>query len=328
MNRRRFFGCVAAAVSIGVCAAAPAVQAQDAPKILKVASFLPKDDVNMTAFMAFIEDVNAKAKGKLELRWVGGPEAIPGFNQFDALKNGVVDMIFAAESYYGRAVTGAPYTHLTKKSPAEERENGYLALRRELLADQGVFYLGRGESGPWFHIFTNKPVETLDDFKGQRIRVSGTYADFANALGAVPITLPGSEIYTALDRGTVDGYAWAVLGNMSNSWNEVVKYMIAPRLFQMNIEVLVNKSTWDGLSPDMQSLLEEAMANNEQEYGALMTQKAEEEYNQLLGSGVELVELSPEETQRYIDLAYESQWKVVEEANPELAKKLRALLGS
>lgn len=328
MDRRKILAGLVGAVAIGVSAMAPVAWAEDQPQILKVTSFLPKEDVNMTAFMAFIEDVNAKAKGKVELRWVGGPEAIPGFNQFGALKNGVVDMMFGAESYYGRQVTGAPYIHLTKKTPAEERENGYVALRRELLADQGVFYLGRGEAGPWFHIFTNKPIESLDDFKGQRLRVSGTYSVFVDALGAVPITLAGNEIYTALDRGTVDGYAWSVLGNISNSWNEVVKYIVAPRLFQMNIEVLVNKETWDGLSPELQELIDDAMAENEREFGTVMTKKAEEEYAQLLASGVELLELSPEDTKRYVDLAYDTQWKVVEDANPDLAKKLRALFGS
>src|SRR5512142_180562 len=74
---------------------------------LKMVTFLPKDDVNLTAWWAYVEEVNKRANGELVIKFTGGPEAIPSFKQFDAVRSGVVDMVYGCESYYGGAVTGA-----------------------------------------------------------------------------------------------------------------------------------------------------------------------------------------------------------------------------
>ena len=210
------------------------------PIKLKMVTFLPKGDSNMTAWMKFIEDVNKKAKGELEIVYVGGPEAIPGFKQFEALRNGVVDMIYGCESYYGRQVTGAAYTHLGRSDPIKERENGYYDLRVDLFKKHNIYYLGRPEFGVWFNIFTNKAVKRPQELKGQKIRVSATYKPFVKRLGAVPVTMPGSDIYTALERGTIDRYAWSILGNVQSGRVDVCKYILEPRIYQMNIEALIN----------------------------------------------------------------------------------------
>lgn len=304
---------------------AAAAQAAD-PVVLKMTSFVPKNDVNMTAWRAFVDDVNARAKGRLEIRWIGGPEAIPGFKQFEAVRNGVVDVMFGAESYYGQQVTSAPYTHLSRLTPWEERANGYYEFRRDLLRKHNIHYLGRAENGVWFHLFATKPYKSMADFKGQKIRVSGTYEAFVKALGAAPITLPGNEIYTALDRKTIDGYGWAVLGNISMSWHEVAKYIIEPRIFQMNIEALANLNSWNKLPADLQRLLTDAMIENEKKYTAVMAEIAEKEYAEMQAKGMQVVKFDPAEAKKYVDLAYESQWAAVIQASPEIGPKLKALL--
>lgn len=197
------------------------------PITLKMVTFLPRGDVNLTALMAFMEDVNKKAKGELEIKYVGGPEAIPGFKQFEAVRTGVVDIILGCESYYGRQVTGAAYTHLSRISPMQERENGYYDFRVELLKKHKVHYLGRAQYGPWFNIFTNKAVKGPKELKGQKIRVSATYEPFVKTLGAVPVTLPGSDIYTASSGVQLTGmpgqflaiYRWGGVRCANTSWN-------------------------------------------------------------------------------------------------------------
>src|SRR4030042_805656 len=100
---------------------------------IKMVTFLPKDDINLTAWWAFAEEVNKKSNGEVVIKFMGGPEAIPAFKQFEAVRTGVVDMIFSAESYYGGAVTGAAYTHLSQIPPMEERKVGYYDLRADIL---------------------------------------------------------------------------------------------------------------------------------------------------------------------------------------------------
>jgi len=293
---------------------------------LKMVTFLPKGNVNMTAFMAFVDSVNEKAKGELEIKYIGGPETMPGFKQFEALRNGVVDMILGCESYYGRQVTGAAYSHLTLLDPVKERQNGYHTFRNELLKKHNVYYLGRAEFGVWFHIFTNKHAKNLNDLKGQKIRVSGTYEPFVKRLGAVPVTMPGSDIYTALERGTIDGYAWAVLGNVQMGWVDVCKYIIEPRIYQMNIEALINLKTWEKLPKHLHKLLTDSMIANEKEYSSIMAGIAEKEYTQMQTKGMEVIKFTPDETKEYVDLAYKAGWDEVIKEKPVLGAKLKKML--
>jgi TRAP-type C4-dicarboxylate transport system substrate-binding protein len=296
------------------------------PIVLKMTSFLPKGDINMTAWNAFCRAVNDKAEGRLEIKWIGGPEAIPGFKQFEAVRTGVVDVIFGCESYYGRLVTKAAYTHLSRLTPWEERANGYYDFRNELLQKHGVFYLGRAEYGTWFHLFTNKKVSRPQEIKGQKIRVSDTYEAFVEALEAIPVTMPGKDIYTALERGTVDGYAWSVLGNVKSGWVEVCKYILEPRIFQMNIEALVNLKKWQSLPDDLKKLLIDTMKENERQSATMMAELGEKEYQLMQDKGMEVISFSPEDTKWYVDLAYKSQWDDVIEQAPELGPKLKKLL--
>ncbi len=293
---------------------------------MKMVTFLPKGNNNMTAFMALVDDINKKAKGELEIKYIGGPEAIPGFKQFEALRNGVVDMIFGCESYYGRQITKAAYTHLTRLDPIKEREAGYYDFRAELFKKHNVHYLGRAEFGVWFHVFTNKAIKKPEDLKGQKIRISATYEPFVKKLGAVPVQMKGSDIYTALERGTIDGYAWAILGNVQMGWVDVCKYILEPRIYQMNIEALVNLKTWQKLPEHLQKLMTDCMIENEKKYKDIMAGIAEKDYQEMQNRGMKVIKFTPEDTKRYIDLAYEAGWEEVVKQNPELGPKLKKML--
>jgi len=310
-------------VFMGFLLASPA--AAD-PVVLKMAHFLPLGTLDMVAWEAYVKAVNEKGKDIVEIKRVGGPEAIPSMKQFEALKNGVVDVIFVPESYYGRQVTGAAYTHLSQLTPWEERERGYYDFRVELLKKHNVFYMGRPLFGTWFQFFTNKKVARPQEMKGQKIRVSDTYEAFAKALGCAPITMPGKDVYTALENGTVDGYAWSCLGNIQQGWVEVCKYMLEPRLFQMNVEALMNWKAWEKLPENAKKLLVEEMKANEKQYAKVMTDLGEKEIVELQKKGQTMIKFSPEDTKWYVDLAYKSQWDEVATHAPELGPKLREML--
>ncbi len=293
---------------------------------LKMVTFLPKDDVNLTAWWAFVDEVNKKSNGEVVIKFVGGPEAIPSFKQFDAVRTGVVDMIFGCESYYGGAVTGAAYVHLSQLTPPEERKNGYFDLRADILKKQNIIYLGRPEYGVWFHLFTNKAVKKPQELAGQKIRTSATYEPFVKSIGAVPITLPGSEVYTALERGVVDGYAWSVLGNISMGWPEVCKYIIEPRIYAMNLETLINMNTWEKIPKPMQKLMSDLMIENEAKFTKVFVELGDKELQAMQAKGMKYIKFSPEDTKWYVDLAYKAGWDEVIKKNADLGPKLRKLL--
>jgi TRAP-type C4-dicarboxylate transport system substrate-binding protein len=321
--RKTMIGFLVIAV-LGACLAVPSVNA--AETVLKMVTFLPKDDVNLTAWRAYVDEVNKKSNGEVVIKFVGGPEAIPAFKQFEAVRTGVVDMIFGCEAYYGASVTGGAYIHLSQLTPMEERKVGYYDLRMDILKKHNVMYLGRPEHGVWFHIFTNRAVKKPQEMTGQKIRTSATYEPFVKMLGAVPITLPGAEVYTALERGVVDGYAWSVLGNISMGWPEVCKYIVGPRIYAMNLETLINLDTWNKLSKPMQKLMSDLMIANEEKYEKIFVDLGEKELKAMQDKGMKLIQFSPEDTKWYLDLAYKAGWEEMNKKSPDLGPKLRTLL--
>ena len=295
--------------------------------VLKSSTFLPKGNPANGPFWKLVEAIEKKSKGEIKFRYVGGPEAIPSFKQYDAVRNGVIDINFNVESYYGAQVTGAAYTHLTQFDPVGERKNGAHKLREEVLAKQGIRYVGRGLFGPWFNLFIcKKKISSPKEIAGMKIRVSGTYEAFVKALGATPINMPGSDIYTALERGTVDGFGWAMIGVSNFGWHEVCKYILEPRFFNMNAEVIMNGKTWDGLPAHLKAVVDAAQREHEVKWTAALTQVAEKEYKKLQGLGMEVIKFSPPDTKWYLDTAYKAHWDEVIKNAPELGPKLRRLI--
>jgi TRAP-type mannitol/chloroaromatic compound transport system substrate-binding protein len=108
-------------------------------------------------------------------------------------------------------------------------------------------------------LHSRKPVRTLDDLKGLKIRTAGAWLEISKTLGAAPVTMPGAEVYTSLERGVIDATEWGTLyENISPGFNKIAKYVIIPGVHQpvAPFEVLFNKDAWAKLSARDQELVE------------------------------------------------------------------------
>lgn len=108
-------------------------------------------------------------------------------------------------------------------------------------------------------LWTNKPVASLKDLKGLKIRVqTAEQSDWVKAIGAVPVTVSYAEIYTALQRGTIDGVITASHLIARQKYGEVVKYRAIPECWTLTYFITVTKNYWDQLSKDQQQILLDA----------------------------------------------------------------------
>ena len=311
---------------------APAPAPAPAPKptepiVLKGVTFLRMDEPTNDGLWIFVDKVNERAKGELVLEF-SGPEAVPGFEQFPAVRSGAVDMAHVTENWYGADLTGTSYAHYSELTPAEERANGYYDFRVELLKNFGVYYVGHAAHTIWFNLYTNKKFEKPWDIAGQKIRVAPIYVAFVKALGGTPVMMPPPDIYTALERGVVDGFGWSAVGVVGFGWHEVSKYIVAPNFYQGATELTVNLDTWNKLPKHLQDIMVECMIETEIETVEPFRQASLDERQVMLDSGMELIEFSPEDTKWYVDLAYSAGWEDVTNNidPPELAPKLKEFL--
>lgn len=287
-------------------------------------------------FFTFQSVVNEKLKGKLQVTYVGGPEVAAPNQQFQALKNGVVDIILGAAAYYRTEVPMAWAVQFVNKTPPELRKTGYFDVMRKMHMDQGgvVYLANTAAGGGAFRIYMAKKIDK-PDLKGLKIRVSPVYTPLVNALGGAPIAMAPGEIFTGLERKVVDGFGWTYTGIDTMGLHEVSKYVIDHPFYSLDTVVLMNKASYDKLPPDIQKGLNEACEELERRHVAFMTESLKKEDAKLRKLGIEFIKFSPADADAFIKAAYDAGWKDFAEknaatikANPGLLEKLRQLGGS
>ena len=131
------------------------------------------------------------------------------------------------------------------------------------------------------------------------------------------------EVYTALERGTVDGLGWPSIGVMDLSWDNFLKYRIDPGYFQTDLGILVNLDKWNALSDEAKQILQDtAIAWEEESYEELQALRAEEDA-EMKKRGMQVVELPPEAAEAYLNAAYEEAWNRLKERDPTHYEALR-----
>ncbi|MCS7281036.1 MAG: TRAP transporter substrate-binding protein DctP [Desulfobacterota bacterium] len=294
---------------------------------IKAVSAFPKPHANNDGVQMFIDKVNERLKGKVEIKWLGGPEVIAAFDQISALKKGTIDMIlYYPFGYMKPLMPEAEAKGLTELAEWEERVTGAFKLWEEIFEKRvNAKYLGRFHSLIPFMMYTNKKITKLEDFKGMKIRVMPLYVPFIQALGASPVMIPPTEIHTAMERKVVDGFMWPRVGMTSWGLQEVTKYMILPGVFQMEPATMINLDVWKKLPADAQKVISETM--KDMEYIATMRQMMimEKEDKQRLRAGMEFVEMPKPEAEKFVNLVYEKTWEAVLKSAPDYGPKLRKL---
>ncbi|MFH1349929.1 MAG: TRAP transporter substrate-binding protein DctP [Pseudomonadota bacterium] len=270
-----------------------------------------------------------RLKGKVKFNVIGGPEAIPTFQQGESVRNGVVDIMIGAINYYSGEMPEVDCLKLFAIPQWEVRQKGVFKFYNELHAKKlNAYNIGNQlPHNVQFHLYTTKPIQKVEDFKGKTIRVTAIYRAFVEAMGGSPATIAPSEVYTALQRGTVDGLGWPAKGLMDLGWHEVIKYRIDPGFYTMDGCVTINLKKWESLPPDVREGLETSMKEHEKNMYAQYMGALEKEIELLTKAGVKISTLPPAEAKKYVDLAYKAGWdELIQKRAPEIAPKVKAML--
>ena len=181
-------------------------------------------------------EANAEGKGVLQLNFIGGPKAIPTFEVGNAVRTGVVDVAMTTGAFYTNVMPEADALKLTQIPVAEQRKNGAFDYINKLWNQKANMQLpGRMVENQPFHLYLNKKIDK-PDLTGLKIRITPVYRDFFQALGATVMQTAPGEVYTALERGVVDGYGWPISGIFDLNWHEKTKFRVDPGFY--NAEVL------------------------------------------------------------------------------------------
>ena len=288
-----------------------------------VSSFTEKTQFSKN-FERFIDKVNADGKGVLQINYIGGPRAMPPFEVGNAVRTKVVDIANVTGAFYTNLMPEADGFKLISKPMSEQRRNGTWAFINQLHNQKlNAQYLARQFHNVPFHIYLNKKIDKLD-FTGLKIRVTPVYKDVVEALSGTTITTPPGEVYTALERGVVDGYGWPITGIFDLGWHEKTKYRVDPGFYTAEVSVLVNKTVWDKLSDAQRAVLRKAAERGEAEAAAEFQAENARDTKRQADAGIQTIKFDAAAAASYRAKAYQAGWDGIIKQSPEHGPKIKA----
>jgi len=294
--------------------------------------------------------IKAMTNGRLDIKFYPPGGIVPAYSEWDAMQKGTLDGSFVTPSDV-RGIFG-PVGDLFNQYPAGPTAietvswmlygNGHKLLR-EVMDKLGftnvVFVAPANLSVAEDEMWTNKKIDKPSDYKGLKIRTFGYWGQILQGVGASVVTLPGGELYQALERGVIDACEYGTSAdNFAIHLNEVTKYCYYPGVHSPgNVHyILVNKKSWEKLPPDLQQIVrQESLATAMENFaaGAVESATARE---QMRAKGTQFLPLNME-VQAFITKKSEELWESFAAKDPvyakvykdqqEFLKKYRNLMG-
>jgi TRAP-type C4-dicarboxylate transport system substrate-binding protein len=292
---------------------------------LKAAVFVPPSTTYGIPFKRFVDHLNESGKGVLQIRIVGGPEAVPADSQAQAVKNGVLDIAAIPPAYYKSQLVEGDAQILSDMTVAEQRKSGAYAALSALAAERmNAFYLTTYGMGVPFHLYVTKdmPVAKPEDLSGLRFRGQPNYNAIFKHYGIAGVNIAAPEVYTALERGTVQGYGWPLWGINDFGWEKLTKTRIDPGFYNVVNNVLINKGRYGALTPQQRKIIDDAVVWFEKDSERYTDDKTKETLDMQAKAGIKVATFGPD----FKKIAVSLYWDDLKKLSPEQVAKLQPLL--
>ena len=270
MKRRNFIKAGAVGTATIAVLSTPAIAT--GRRELTMTSLVPKMFPGLGEHtMNFVNTVKAATDGRITIKLYGAGELVGAFESFDAASDGTVDIANTAANYYQGKSKALSFLATVPFGMTAMEQTAYLLSPQgkkravELCDKFNVVPLLCTNTGMQAAGWFRKEMKGLEDFKGLRMRITGLGGEIFKRLGASPVSIPGGEIFQALQSGTIDATEWV------GPWNDVLMgfYKVAPYYYNPGVHepgpalhYFFNKDTWVSLGTSDQTLLE-AISNAE-----------------------------------------------------------------
>jgi TRAP-type mannitol/chloroaromatic compound transport system substrate-binding protein len=280
--------------------AAPAVHAQQGANVRwRLASSFPK---SLDTIFGAADDIAAKVKdmsgGKFIISTHAGGELMPALGIVDGVKSGTVECGHTAPYYYfGKDETfglgcAVPFSLNSRQMTAWMYQGNGMKLMREFYANYNIVNFPAGNTGAQMGGWYRKEIKSANDIKGLKFRVGGFAGKVITRMGGVPTSIPGGEIYQALEKGTIDAAEWVgPYDDQKLGFNKVAPYYYYPGWWEggPQLDLFVNDKAYAALSAENKAILECACAFSHTNMQAKYDAKNPAALKQLVGAGTKVL---------------------------------------
>lgn len=300
-------GALAALLVLGVAASAKAEQIT-----LKAVTAFPRSHANNKGFFQFIAAVNKAGKGLVHIKYIGGPEVAPPKQQPIALRNGLFDILYGPCAYYLGLFPEGDFT-AGFKTPMEARKlGGYKLIDGAMRKKLGATFLARFDSGLGLYLMLEKKPafkpNGLPDLTGMRLRSSPAYRDFIKRLGGTAVVMPITQMYTALQRGLVEGVGTGLTDVQEFGLERFLKYRIEPPFDMAGIIMIANAKKFDGLPPKVRNLIQSTAIKYEKISMDEIVAQEKATKAALDKAGQQVIRFKGARAKRYVDTFMATPW--------------------
>jgi TRAP-type mannitol/chloroaromatic compound transport system substrate-binding protein len=211
--------------------------------------------------------VEEMSNGQMKITVYGAGEQVPAFGVFDAVSSGSHQMGHSGGYFWKGKVpaaqffTGVPFGLTADEINAWTNRGGGLELWREIYEPFSIYPIPAGNTGTQMFGWFNKEINSLEDIKGLKMRIPGIGGEVLKRAGGIPVTLPGGELFTALQTGVIDATEWVgPYNDLTFGFQQTAKYYYYPGWHEPGsmLELLINKDAWNSLPEHLQVIIETA----------------------------------------------------------------------
>ena len=261
-------------VTLGLALSTSVVMAEDL-KMLTAWGANHSGTANMAyGYNKLVEEMSG---GKINIK-PSGPEAVPAGKQLQPVTSGVFDLIYTHGLYH---------TGTTGIGAAIDAVNGDIEKRREsgvwewvdnhYQETQNLKVLSIPTATTGFRFFLKEAMDPDKKLEGMKIRALPSYNKIVSSLGGTAVVIPFGELYSAAEKGVIDGLVWPSVGAVGFKFHEVVPYLAEPAFGTVSYLIMMNLDKWNGLDADAQKVMLEAGHKLEQDTVGIFNNLLEEE---------------------------------------------------
>ena len=215
----------------------------------------------------YADVVRVLSGGRMNIKVYGGGELVPPFESFDAVRSDAAEIGHGAAYYWAGKIPAAqffasvPFGMNAQQLNAWLLTGGGLDLWRELYRNYGLEPIPGGNTGVQMGGWFNREINSVDDFRGLKMRMPGLGGKVLEKAGGTPVLLPGSDLYTGLERGIIDATEWiGPYHDYKMGFHQIAKYYYTPGWHETGttLEFFFNAEKFDALPEDLQQILKTA----------------------------------------------------------------------
>ena len=209
--------------------------------------------------------VEEMSNGQMQITVYGAGEQVPAFGVFDAVSSGSHQMGHSGGYFWKGKVpaaqffTSVPFGLTADEINAWVNRGGGLELWREIYKPFNIYPIPAGNTGTQMFSWFNREINSLEDIKGLKMRIPGIGGEVLKEAGGIPVTLPGGELFTALQTGVIDATEWVgPYNDLTFGFHQAAKYYYYPGWHEPGpmLELLINIDAWNSLPKHLQVIIE------------------------------------------------------------------------